>query len=191
MRPHPTLVLAPAPPHAAGMKPAPRIISVDASGNVETVESGAQHARRQHLSQLAWLLDSAIPIPGTRFTIGLDALLGLIPVLGDLIGVFISSYIVKEAARMGAPRIVLMRMAANVGIEGIVGVVPFVGDAFDAAWKANQRNVRLLDAWLAQPKKTTRATRLFGIGLVLGLLALLMLLGVGGYYLLRWLIGLF
>ena len=173
------------------MKPAPRIISVDDSGKIEAIESGAHQARRQHLSQLAWLLDSAIPIPGTRFTIGLDALLGLVPLLGDLIGVFISSYIVKEAARMGAPRIVLMRMAANVGIEGIVGLVPFVGDAFDAAWKANQRNVRLLDAWLAQPQKTTRATRLFGVGLVVGLLALLALLGVGGYYLLRGLIGLF
>lgn len=173
------------------MKQAPRIISIDEAGTVEAVETGPQHAQRQHLRQLAWLLDSSIPIPGTRFTIGLDALLGLIPLLGDLIGVLISSYIVKEAARMGAPRIVLMRMAANVGIEGIVGVVPFVGDAFDAAWKANQRNVRLLDAWVAQPKKTTRATRLFGIGLVLGLLALLVLLGVAGYYLIRWLIGLF
>ena len=173
------------------MKRAPRVISVDESGQVEAVETGPQQAQRQQLRQLAWLLDSAIPIPGTRFTIGLDALLGLIPLVGDLIGVFISSYIVKEAARMGAPRIVLMRMAANVGIEGLVGVVPFVGDAFDAAWKANQRNVRLLDAWVAQPKKTARATRLFGVGLGLGLVALLVLLAVSGYYLLRWFIGLF
>lgn len=173
------------------MKRAPRIISIDEAGTVEAIEAGPRGAQRQQLRQLAWLLDSSIPIPGTRFTIGLDALLGLIPLLGDLIGVLISSYIVKEAARLGAPRILLMRMAANIGIDGLVGVVPFAGDAFDAAWKANQRNVRLLDAFLTEPKKTMRATRLFGIGLALGLLALLVLLGVAGYYFTRWLIGLF
>jgi hypothetical protein len=171
------------------MKRSSRIISVDPSGKVQSVETAGAHETRKHLSQLAWLLDSSIPIPGTRLTVGIDALLGLFPVLGDLLGVLISSYIVNQAARLGAPRIVLMRMAMNVAVEGIVGIIPFAGDVFDAAWKANQRNVRLLDAWLDRPGKTERTSRLFGVALVLALVAFLALLSVGGFFLVRWLIG--
>lgn len=169
-------------------KPA-RVISIDSSGHVQSVESAGARAARERLRQLAWLLDSSIPIPGTRLTIGIDALLGLFPVLGDLVGVVISSYIVNEAARLGAPRTVLLRMAVNVGVEGVIGIVPFAGDVFDAAWKANQRNVRLLDQWLDRPAKTERTSRLFGAALVLALAVLLALLAAGGFLLVRWLIG--
>src|SRR5687767_7792816 len=93
-------------------------------------------AVRRRLARLAWLLDSAIPLPGTRFRIGIDAIIGLIPGLGDLAGVLLSSYIVREAARIGAPPSVLTRMAFNVAVEGLVGIVPFAGDVFDAVWKA-------------------------------------------------------
>lgn len=72
-----------------------------------------------------------------------------------------------------------LRMAINVGVEGVVGIIPFAGDAFDAAWKAKQRNVRLLDAWLDRPGKTERVSRLFGVSLVLALAALLAL---GGFF---------
>jgi hypothetical protein len=71
-----------------------------------------------------------------------------VPVVGDLAGVLLSAYIVYEAARLGASRGVLARMALNVALEGLVGAVPIAGDLFDAAFKANQRNVRLLEAWL-------------------------------------------
>src|SRR3954467_1465794 len=101
---------------------------------------------RQRLAFIAWLLDSSIPLPGTRFTIGVDALIGLFPFAGDLIGVVASSYILSEANRLGVGRTVLARMAFNVAVEGVIGIVPFLGDAFDAAWKANVRNVRLLNA---------------------------------------------
>ena len=138
------------------MKRSPRVISVDHSGQVQSVETAGAHHAREGLRRLAWLLDSSIPIPGTRLTVGVDALLGLVPVIGDLLGVLISSYIVNEAARRGAPRIVLLRMALNVGIEGVIGIVPFAGDVFDAAWKANQRNVRLLDAWLGRSRPRSR-----------------------------------
>lgn len=171
------------------MRRSPRIISVDPSGKVQSVEEPGVRETRQRLRQLAWLLDSSIPVPGTRFTIGLDALIGLLPVLGDLLGVLISSYIVNEAARLGAPRTVLLRMAANIVVEGVIGIIPFAGDAFDAAWKANQRNVRLLDAWLDRPGKTARASRLFGATLVLALAALLALLAVGGFFLVRSMLG--
>jgi hypothetical protein len=123
------------------------------------------------LNRLAWLLDSSIPIPGTRFSIGLDALIGLVPFLGDLIGVALSTYIVGEAARLGASRSVLARMVFNVAVEGLAGLVPLAGDVFDAAWKANQRNVRLLAAWVDQPRRTQRASALFTAALVLALLA--------------------
>src|SRR4051812_43943476 len=90
---------------------------------------------RRRLARVAWLLDNSIRIPGSKFRIGLDAILGLIPGIGDVLGVLLSSYIVREAARLGAPPSVLLRMAFNVAVEGIVGIVPFVGDVFDAAWK--------------------------------------------------------
>ncbi|TGD97004.1 DUF4112 domain-containing protein [Methylobacterium nonmethylotrophicum] len=95
------------------------------------------------LDLLAHVLDSAILLPGNR-RIGLDAIVGLIPVIGDAITTAISSYIVWEARRLGAPRWLLARMAANVAIDGVVGAVPLVGDLFDAAFKANRRNVALL-----------------------------------------------
>jgi hypothetical protein len=114
---------------------------------------------RERLRRLAWLLDSSIPIPGTRWSIGLDALIGLFPVLGDLAGVLLSGTILVEAARLGAGKAVLARMALNIAVEGVAGLVPFAGDLFDAAFKANQRNVRLLDAWLERPGRAERASR--------------------------------
>ena len=160
-----------------------RIIDVDASGRVESVRSEEADRVRRSLQQLAWLLDSSLPVPGTRLTVGLDALIGLFPVIGDVIGVALSSYILSQAARLGAPRSVLSRMAFNIAIEGIVGIIPFAGDVFDAAFKANQRNVRLLDAWLDQPKRTERSTRAFAALLICALVGFLVLLGAGGYFL--------
>jgi hypothetical protein len=141
----------------------------------------------ERLRRLAWLLDSSIPIPGTGLSIGIDALIGLFPVLGDLIGVALSAYIITEAHRLGASRAVLARMAFNVAVEGIAGMVPVAGDVFDAAWKANQRNVRLLDAWLARPHKAERGSRLFMAGLGLALLAFVVACALLAWLLLRWL----
>jgi hypothetical protein len=170
---------------------ASRIIDVDEKGNVRSVEPAGAAETRARLAWLAWLLDSSIPIPGTRLTIGLDALIGLFPFIGDLIGVLLSSYILSEAARLGAPKVVLWRMAFNVGVEGVVGIVPLAGDVFDAAWKANQRNVRLLDAWIEKPHKAERSSRWFGVLLVLGVALFLALLGVAAFLLLRWIAALF
>jgi hypothetical protein len=141
---------------------------------------------RARLSRLAWLLDSSIPIPGTSFTIGLDALIGLVPVVGDIAGVLLSSYIVKEAAALGASKSVLARMALNVAVEGLIGMIPFAGDLFDAAFKANQRNVRLLSAYLDQPVRTRRVSLAFLLGLVLLALVLITLIVVLGVLLARW-----
>ena len=156
-------------------------------GEVLGPETKEEREARARLAFLAWLLDSSIPIPGTRLTIGLDALIGLIPVIGDLIGVLASSIIVVEANRLGVPRSVLARMTFNVAVEGVVGIVPFVGDIFDAGWKANQRNVQLLNEWMEQPHRTQRSSRLLVAGLVLGLVAFVALLSALGYGLIRWL----
>ena len=162
-----------------------RIIDIDSSGRVESVRSAESERIRKSLKRLAWLLDSSLAVPGTRLTVGLDAVVGLFPVIGDLIGVALSSYIVSQAARLGAPRSILAGMAFNIALDGVVGVVPLAGDVFDAAFKANQRNVALLDAWLDQPRRTERTTRAFAALLVLALVAVLALAGLGSYFLIR------
>ncbi len=111
------------------------------------------------------------------------------PFIGDLAGVLVSSYIVGEAARLGVSRSVLARMAFNVALEGLVGLIPFAGDVFDAAWKANQRNVRLLGAWLDRPARAERASTLFLLIILLGLAAFVAVTLSLTYLLLRWLVA--
>jgi hypothetical protein len=127
------------------------------------------------LEQLAWLLDSSIEVPGIRFRIGLDSLLGLIPFLGDIMGAAISTYILWVASKMGVPRVTLLRMTLNVALEAAVGVVPFLGDLFDMAWKANTRNVEILKAHLRDPSRARRSDWFFTIVLLLALLCLMAL----------------
>ncbi|GJE08499.1 MULTISPECIES: DUF4112 domain-containing protein [Methylobacterium] len=96
------------------------------------------------LEKLAFLLDSAFLLPGLNRRVGIDAALGLIPIVGDFAGMVLSSYILFEARRLGVPRHIQARMAMNIAFDGLVGAVPVAGDLFDAAFKANRRNVRLL-----------------------------------------------
>lgn len=98
----------------------------------------------RRLDGLAVLMDSAFTIPGTNVTMGLDALIGLVPVVGDLVTTAISSYILYEARRLGASKLTLARMASNVAIDGVVGAIPIVGDMFDVTFRANRRNVAIL-----------------------------------------------
>lgn len=144
----------------------------------------------QRVRGLAHLLDNSIRLPG-GFRIGLDALIGLVPGFGDWAGALLSGYILTEAARLGASRSLLLRMAANVGIETLVGAVPLLGDLFDAGWKANARNVRLLDRHLGSPEPTRRASRGFLLLLLLGLALLLVGAMAVALLLLRALAGLF
>ena len=104
----------------------------------------SREASLLRLEQLAHLMDSAFVIPGLNRRIGLDSVMGLVPVIGDVAGMLLSSYIVYEARRLGVPKWLLARMALNVAFDGVVGSVPLAGDIFDAAFKANRRNVRLL-----------------------------------------------
>ncbi len=101
-------------------------------------------ASLRRLEQLAHLMDSAFVLPGINRRVGLDAVIGLVPIVGDIAGMAIASYIVYEARRLGAPRWLVWRMMANVAFDGAVGAVPLAGDLLDAAFKANRRNVALL-----------------------------------------------
>lgn len=129
-----------------------------------------KHASLQRLSKLSRLLDSAIGIPGTSFRIGLDPVLGLVPGAGDFVGTALSAYIVIEAARIGLPRATLGRMVLNIFLEGIVGAIPVVGDLFDFVWKANIRNMALLEAHLNISPENQKANRWFIFLLLVGLL---------------------
>jgi hypothetical protein len=132
-----------------------------------TNPTALEHPPSDSLGRLAWWLDSSIAVPGTRWRVGLDALIGLVPGIGDLIGTALSAFIVAAAARRGLPGSVLLRMVLNVGLEAIVGAVPILGDLFDAAWKANQRNVSLLRQYEAVPHRAQAQSRLVvGIWLI-------------------------
>jgi hypothetical protein len=106
--------------------------------------------RVARLDVLANLLDTAFILPGTNVRFGFDALIGLVPGIGDAITTAISLYIVLEARQLGAPAHLILRMLANVVVDGFVGAVPLVGDAFDVLWRANRRNVWLLREWVAR-----------------------------------------
>ena len=109
--------------------------------------------RIARLEAIAKLLDVAFILPGTNIRYGIDGLIGLIPVVGDIITTAISLWLVREARALGAPRYLIARMLGNVALDGVVGLVPFAGDAFDVMFRANMRNVRLLRRWLEkQPR---------------------------------------
>ena len=109
--------------------------------------------RMARLDALAQLLDVAFIVPGTNIRYGIDGLIGLIPVIGDLITTAISLWLVREARALGAPWHVTARMLGNVALDGVVGMVPLAGDAFDVMFRANIRNMRLLRRWMdKQPR---------------------------------------
>jgi hypothetical protein len=98
----------------------------------------------QSLERLSWLMDDLIRIPGLGWRIGLDALVGLIPGFGDTATSLVSFYVLVSAVRYRVPKVTLMRMGLNIGIDYLMGSLPLVGDLFDAWWKSNQMNVELL-----------------------------------------------
>jgi hypothetical protein len=104
--------------------------------------------RIARIEALASLMDTAFVLPGTQIRFGLDALIGLVPGVGDAITTIMSLFIVNEARALGAPPWLIARMVANVALDGLVGAVPLVGDAFDVAFRANRRNMALLRAHL-------------------------------------------
>jgi hypothetical protein len=138
---------------------------------------------------LTRLLDSVARVPGTSFRYGLDPLLGIIPGLGDVTGAALSGYLVLLASRLGAPGRVIVRMLGNVVVDTVVGMMPVLGDLFDASWKANTRNLALLERHLGLPASAPRAAAASKVTVVLTVAALaLVALAAGAFAVLmvRW-----
>jgi hypothetical protein len=123
---------------------------------------------------IAWLLDNSIPIPGTGRRIGLDAVIGLVPGLGDILAGGLGLLIVARAVQRGLPTVVLARMLANVALDFTIGSVPIIGDAFDLWYKSNARNVALLRRYADNPSASTAGQWAFFLGLlaVIGAMAI-------------------
>ena len=135
-------------------------------------------AVEKSLDDLSFYLDGLFRVPGTGWRFGLDALIGLIPNIGDTLTVLPSFYILIAGVRYGVPKVTLLRMAFNIGLDYVVGMVPFVGDAFDFVWKANQQNMNLIRTRAAGKGKGTTLDYIF----VFGLMAVLILLLVGSIF---------
>lgn len=110
------------------------------------MEQHPQQARLDRIRRVARLMDARYGIPGTRYRIGLDGLIGLIPGIGDGVGLAVSGWMIAEAVQAGARRRTIARMVGNAALDGVVGSVPLVGDLFDFAFKSHQRNAALLAA---------------------------------------------
>jgi len=152
--------------------------------SVETKRSTLRHLRR-----LSHLLDNAIPIPGTPYRIGLDPILGLLPGGGDLLSTIFSSYIVFRAAQIGLPRASLGQMVLNILVDTLSGSVPLLGDLVDATWKANVKNIRLLEEHLDVPQ-TQDKTDWWFLAFLLGGLFLIMMVAITiSVTIVRWLLG--
>jgi hypothetical protein len=115
---------------------------------------------------LAWLLDNSIPIPGTRRRVGLDAVVGLVPGLGDIVSGGLGLLVVARAVQRGLPNVVLARMVANVALDFAIGSIPIIGDAFDLWYKSNARNVSLLRRYAEDPTASTTGQWAFFLGLL-------------------------
>jgi hypothetical protein len=147
------------------------------------------------LDQLSRAMDGLFRIPGTGWRIGLDALVGLVPGVGDFATTAVSLYILAAGVRYRVPKATLLRMASNVAVDYLLGAVPIVGDLFDAAWKSNQMNVELLKQRASATPEEAKHGRLsdwlfLGV-IVLGLLALLAGSVATSLWLLTRLVGLF
>jgi hypothetical protein len=142
--------------------------------------------RLAHLRRFAFWLDAGIGVPGTSLRFGLDPLLGLVPGLGDAAGALLSAWILVAAIRLGASRATLGRMAANIAVDALIGVVPLVGDVFDFVWKANLRNVDLLELHMTDSAAAARRDGMFVATVVGAILLLCGALVLGGVLVVWW-----
>ncbi|HTX40900.1 MAG TPA: DUF4112 domain-containing protein [Acidobacteriaceae bacterium] len=127
----------------------------------------------ENVDRFAHLLDDCFRIPGTRIRLGLDGLIGLIPGLGDALGGIASCVLIVAAWVRGVPYVTLIRMMVNLAVDVLIGAIPFFGDIFDIAWKANRRNYRLMMRHLRQPRRHTWKDYAFLMGLAAIILVIL------------------
>lgn len=160
----------------------------------ETNRSKSLQIQKEWLKVLAGWLDTAFVVPGTNWRFGLDPIIGLIPLVGDLATTLISLYIIATAAKMQVPKSTLARMGMNIMIDSIVGAIPFVGNVFDFAWKANAKNAQLLErhanATQVERRKHDHWDRLLVVGLVLTVIIVIVGSLTSTFWLVGWLISL-
>lgn len=113
------------------------------------------HSVRRRIEAMEALLERAFVLPGINRPIGLDAIVGLVPVVGDIVAAAMGAWIVWEARNLGMSKFHLVRMAGNVGIDTALGAIPIVGDLFDIAFRSNSRNLRIVRRWLDKHHPTT------------------------------------
>jgi Domain of unknown function (DUF4112) len=142
-----------------------------------------QEQRLSGLRRIAELLDNAFQVPGTTYRVGLDPILGIIPGLGDLISPLFTIGMLLQARQLAVPKVVQARMIINVAIDTLVGVVPVVGDLFDFAWKANKKNLALLELHAREERRGTPGDYAF----VTLMIVLVVILGALPFVLLGWL----
>jgi uncharacterized protein DUF4112 len=143
------------------------------SGRQQDIIVGSRSSPElERLRSLARLLDTALPVPGTRYRFGLDPIIGLVPFIGDAIGALFSVYIVFQAGRLGVSKSTLVRMIANVGVDTLIGEIPLLGDLFDFGFKSNTRNLALLEHHLHRPGDARAQSRRVLALLAAGLVAL-------------------
>jgi len=148
------------------------IVSSEPATNIASATKQVQIERS--LDDLSRYLDGLFRVPGTTWRFGLDSLIGLVPNIGDTLTLFPSLYILVAGVRYGVPKITLLRMAANLGVDYIVGSIPVIGDAFDFVWKANQKNMDLIRTRATGRNLGTTSDYVFVFGLI-GVLLLLLL----------------
>lgn len=141
-------------------------------GNKTTPASATGSEVPRSIAMLSRYMDEAFRLPG-GFRIGWDGIIGLIPGVGDVTGMIISSYIILRSSGMGVPKSVLARMSLNVLLETVIGAIPLLGDIFDIAFKANVRNMKLLEKYQQRPDHTRKSSKLWvGVYAVAGLFVL-------------------
>lgn len=123
-------------------------------------EVDSDEARLERIEWLADKMDYAFTLPGLKWRVGWDSILGLVPGVGDTVTLIPAAYILQQGHAMGAPKRVLARMALNAGVDWATGLIPVVGDLLDLGFKANRRNARILRIWLEAEDRVTRRTGL-------------------------------
>ena len=141
--------------------------------------------RLERLETVARVMDDAIEIPLLRFRVGIDPILGLLPGAGDVAGAIFSGWMVVTAARMGASPATILRMLLNLGLDALAGAVPFLGDLFDVFFKANRRNLKIVQDHVVDPEGVHRRSRRVLIATVVGTVAAV-ILTLGGMVALFW-----
>lgn len=116
--------------------------------NAPRYSAAERYEAHERLEWLAWAMDSAVRVPGTNIRLGADALLGLVPGVGNLVTTAVSGYLIREAWKLGVPRRTIARMVGNVALDSVVSAVPVVGNVADVFWKANRKNMELLNRHL-------------------------------------------